>query len=165
MDTVALWIAQGFGVGRIPFAPGTFGALLGFAWFFLLLAFGDPLIFTSGALLGIIISVWSAGRAEIVLGKSDPGSVVIDEIIAIPFCFSGLLLSHPNSEALFHPAYFQNRPLTLFAVFVAFRIFDILKPWPINRSQKLRAGWGITIDDLIAAVFANLIWLAPVFRA
>ena len=151
-------------MGRIPIAPGTFGSLLGFAWFFLLLAFGDSVLFTCGATGGIALSIWSAGRAEKILGKSDPGSVVIDEIIAIPFCFAGLLLTHRDSAPLFHPAYFQNRIGTLVAVFIAFRIFDILKPWPINRSQRLRTGWGITIDDLIAAAYANLIWLVPFFR-
>jgi phosphatidylglycerophosphatase A len=165
VNSFALWIAQGFWTGRIPFAPGTFGSLVGFAWFFLLLAFGEPLIFTSGAIFGIAVSVWSAGRAEKVLGQTDPGSVVIDEIIAIPFCFVGLLLSQIHSTRLFHPAYFQARPGTLMAVFIAFRIFDILKPWPINRSQKVPGGWGITIDDLIAAAYANLIWLLPFFRA
>ncbi|MDB6039134.1 MAG: phosphatidylglycerophosphatase [Verrucomicrobiales bacterium] len=164
MDTFALWIAQGLGVGRIPIAPGTFGSLLGFAWFFLLLGLGDPVLFTGGAIGGIALSIWSAGRAEKILGKTDPGSVVIDEIIAIPFCFAGLLLTHRDSAQLFHPAYFQNHIGTLVAIFIAFRIFDILKPWPINRSQRLRAGWGITIDDLIAAAYANLIWLVPIFR-
>jgi phosphatidylglycerophosphatase A len=164
VNSFALWIAQGLGTGRIPFAPGTFGSLVGFAWFFLLLAFGEPLIFTIGAIVGIAISIWSAGSAEKVLGQTDPGSVVVDEIIAIPFCFTGLLLSQSNSQPFFHPAYFQSRPGTLIAVFVAFRIFDILKPWPINRSQKLPGGWGITVDDLIAAAYTNLIWLLPFFR-
>jgi len=49
-------------------------------------------------------------------------------------------------------------------VFIAFRLVDILKPWPINRSQKLSGGLGITIDDLLAAGFVNLIWLIPAFR-
>jgi len=164
IDTVALWIAQGFGIGRIPFAPGTLGSILGFAWLFLLLAFGEPLIYALGSVFGIILSIWSAGRAEKILGKTDPGSVVIDEIVAIPFCFVGLFISHRNTGTFYHPAYFQNHLGMLVIIFIAFRLFDILKPWPINRSQKLSGGWGITVDDLLAAGYVNLVWLIPIFR-
>jgi phosphatidylglycerophosphatase A len=45
-------------------------------------------------------------------------------------------------------------------VFAAFRLFDILKPWPVRQSQVLPGGWGITIDDLLAAVYVNLLFLA-----
>src|SRR5258706_11863674 len=151
IDAVVLWIAQGFGIGRIPFAPGTFGSMLGFAWFFLLLAFGGPVIYALGSLFGIILSIWSAGRAEKILDQTDPSSVVIDEIVAIPFCFFGLFISHQKTETLYHPAYFQNHLGVLLVIFNLFRLFDILKPWPINRSQKLRGGWGVTIYDLLTA--------------
>ena len=158
IDSVALWIAQGFGIGRIPFAPGTFGSILGLAWFFLLLAFGEPVIYVVGSLLGIVLSIWSDGRAEKIMGRPDPSSVVIDEIVAIPFCFIGLIAVQ---EHAYHPAYFQNRPGILLVIFIVFRLFDILKPWPISRSQGLPGGWGITIDDLLAAGYVNLIWLLP----
>jgi phosphatidylglycerophosphatase A len=164
IDLLALWIAQGFGIGRIPFAPGTFGSLVGFVWFFLLLAFGDELIFIMASAFGIGLSVWSAGRAEKLLGQTDPGSVVIDEIVAIPLCFVGLMLANPNRPEFYHPGYYQRHLGILVAVFIAFRVFDIWKPWPINRTQALPGGWGVTIDDAVAAAFVNLIWLAPGFR-
>src|SRR6266850_1448021 len=77
--TFMLWIAQGFGVGRIPLAPGTFGSLVGVLWFGLLLATGSLWILALSTLLGIALSVWLCGRAEKILGQRDPGSIVLDE--------------------------------------------------------------------------------------
>jgi hypothetical protein len=87
LRAMTLFLAQGFGVGRIPFAPGTFGSVVGFVWFALLLSTGRYELFLAGALGGIGLSVWLAGAAEKILHQKDPPSVVIDEIIAIPLCF------------------------------------------------------------------------------
>ncbi len=157
----ALWIAQGFGVGvYLPFAARHFrlDRLSASSGFFLLLAFGEPMIYGVGSVLGIILSIWAANRAEKILEKPDPSSVVIDEIAAIPFCFIGLLAVQKQAS---HPAYFQNHPSLLLIGFITFRLFDILKPWPVNRSQRLPGGWGITVDDLLAAGYVNLIWMLP----
>ena len=77
-DKAVLWLAQGFGVGRIPWAPGTFGSILGLGWVALTLAPRSPVVFILLNLAAIAVSVWSAGQAERILGKPDPGSVVID---------------------------------------------------------------------------------------
>ena len=82
-----LWIAQGFGIGRIPFAPGTFGSVLGLGWFALLLASGRVWVLATGTVVGLALSVWLCGVAERALGQTDPGSVVLDEIAAMPVCF------------------------------------------------------------------------------
>ena len=82
-----LWIAQGFGIGRVPFAPGTFGSLLGMLWFGLLLMTGSLWLFIGGTVAGIAVSVWLCDVAEKALGETDPGSVVLDEITAVPVCF------------------------------------------------------------------------------
>src|SRR5205823_49959 len=92
MRTLALWIAQGFGIGRIPIAPGTFGSVLGLAWFALLLHTGNLWLYLLGTVLGLALSVWLSGIAEEILQKKDPSSVVIDEIAAIPVCFSGFII-------------------------------------------------------------------------
>src|SRR4030095_10457632 len=86
-DSFILWIAQGFGVGRIPFAPGTFGSLVGLLWFALLLATKRYELYVIGDLAGAGLSCGLTGSAEKILQEKDPSSVVIDEIVAIPFCF------------------------------------------------------------------------------
>jgi phosphatidylglycerophosphatase A len=159
---VKLWIAQGFGVGRIPFAPGTFGSIVGLLWFALLLAAGRLVIFAAGTLLGLAVSVWLCGFAEKVLNQKDPSSVVLDEIAAMPVCFSSWLGVYVwKTGALPGPGYFFSKTnwLLTIGVFAAFRLFDIWKPWPVRHSQELPGGWGITIDDLLAAIYVSLLML------
>jgi len=160
-----LWLAQGFGSGRIPFGPGTWGSLVGLLWFAVLLKFNSPLLFLAGALLGIPLSVWACGEGERILRQKDPGSIVIDEIIAIPICF-GTWLAFLFFQKGFWPApeYFfssENGAMTA-AVFVLFRISDIAKPWPVRQSQSMPGGLGVTVDDVLAAVYVNLV-LLPVW--
>jgi phosphatidylglycerophosphatase A len=159
---VRLWIAQGFGIGRIPFAPGTFGSLVGLIWSGLLLATGHLWSFLFGTILGLVLSVWLCGFAEKVLRKKDPGSVVLDEIAAMPVCFGSWIAlrlwktgAMPGPDSLFS----RNNWLLPLGAFVAFRIFDIWKPWPVHQSQNLAGGWGVTVDDLLAAIYVSLIVL------
>jgi phosphatidylglycerophosphatase A len=157
-----LWIAQGFGVGRIPFAPGTFGSLLGLGWFALLLCARSWLVFAAGAAAGIALSVWLCGEGERRLNQKDPGSVILDEIAAMPLCFAAAMAiagsrqqQWPGPEYFFSAAHGAQTA----GIFVLFRFFDILKPWPVRQSQSWRGGWGITVDDVLAAVYVNLtIW-------
>jgi phosphatidylglycerophosphatase A len=159
---VKLWIAQGFGIGRVPVAPGTFGSFVGVLWFGLLLMTGNIWLFAGGTIAGIALSVWLCGVAEETIGKKDPGSVVLDEIAALPVSFVAwltIVLWHTGSLPSF--AYFfsaRTWPLTL-GVFVASRFFDVAKPWPVRQSQSLPGGWGITIDDVLAAVYVNVVVL------
>src|SRR3989442_6746958 len=87
VSELKLWIAQGFGVGRIPFAPGAFGSLIGVVWFALLLGTGNVWVFTGGATAGIGLSVWLCGAGEKILGEKDASSIVLDEITALPMCY------------------------------------------------------------------------------
>jgi len=157
--TLALWIAQGFGVGRIPVAPGTCGSLVGVLWTALLLATGSPWLYAAGVLAGAAVSVWLCGVAERILGRKDPGSVVLDEIAAVPLCFAGWLgLCLWRTGQMPLPGRLFGRELWLtLGVFGAFRFFDVLKPWPVRQSQALPGGWGITADDLLAALYVNLL--------
>ncbi|MCI0537287.1 MAG: phosphatidylglycerophosphatase A [Verrucomicrobiales bacterium] len=156
----ALFLAQGFGCGKIPFAPGTFGSVLGLGWFALLLWPGSVLILAMGTLGGIALSVRLCGLAEKQLHQRDPSSVVLDEIVAMPICFLGWLVGFwGKHQVLPGPEYFfRNETWLLTAsTFVLFRIFDILKPWPLRQSQALPGGWGVTVDDLLAAVCTAII--------
>ena len=157
-----LWIAQGFGVGRIPVAPGTFGSVVGVLWFGLLLMTGNLWLFAAGTLATIALSVWLCGAAEKILGQTDPGSVVLDEIAAMPVCFSGwvaLLVWKTGAMPAFAHFFTARTWLPTLGVFAAFRLFDVAKPWPVYQSQALPGGWGVTIDDVLAAVYVNAVVL------
>src|SRR5581483_4497437 len=159
---ILLWIAQGFGIGRIPAAPGTFGSVLGLLWFALLLLTGNLWLVLAGMVAGLALSVWVCGVGERVLAEKDPGSVVFDEIDEVTVCFLGwLIIVFSRTGAVPPVEYFLARshwPLVL-GIFTAFRVFDILKPWPVRGSQSLPGGWGVTVDDLLAAVYVNLMVL------
>jgi len=161
-DEFFLWIAQGFDIGRIPIAPGTFGTLVGLLWFAVLLVPGSPTFYLLGTVFGIALSIWLCGEAERILDQRDPGSVVLDEIAAIPVCFLpwiALECAHggvmPCAETFFTGC---GLVLTGF-IFVLFRFFDIAKPWPIAKSQFLPGGLGVTADDILAAIYVAAISL------
>jgi phosphatidylglycerophosphatase A len=151
-DRAALWIAQGFGLGRIPYAPGTFGSALGFAWFLLLLAPGHFALFATAILASFFAAVLCSGIAEEILGQRDPGSIVVDEIIAVPICFLGWMAVDGTMAS---PGAFltEGRWKISLAILLAFRVFDIWKPWPVRPSQRLPGGWGVTVDDVLAALY------------
>lgn len=163
MNSFLLWLAQGFGIGRIPVAPGTFGSVVGLLWFGMLLLAGNLWGFLLGTIISVALSVWLCGVGEKVLKQTDPGSVVFDEIAAIPICFLGWIVVLLCGKGVFpKPDYFISPgvwPLTI-GVFVLFRIFDVWKPWPVRQSQALPGGWGVTTDDVLAAVYVNVVVLA-----
>ena len=164
-----LWLAQGFGVGRIPVAPGTFGSLVGVLWFALLIASGNIWIYVAGTLVGLALSIWLCGAAEKILRQTDPGSVVLDEIAAIPVCFGGwfgFIIWHHGRMAVLDDFFGSREWLLSLGVFALFRLFDVAKPWPVRQSQSLPGGWGVTIDDFLAALYVNVVvlllaWLKP----
>jgi phosphatidylglycerophosphatase A len=133
------FVAFGFGAGLAPRAPGTAGSAVGLlaAWWLLEL----PLAARVGIVAAIIaVGIWVCGESARRLARHDDQRIVLDEI-------AGVLLT---SLAVVEKSLFA-----LALVFVFFRIFDILKPWPIRDvDHSLRGGVGIMLDDLIAAVFA-----------
>lgn len=131
-------IGTGFGSGYMPVAPGTAGSILALIIYFIFPL--DAIYWLSISIMFFIAGIWSSSAIEKDKGK-DPGLVVIDEmvgqwlaVIFLPFSWITLLIG-----------------------FILFRTFDIWKPYPINRSQKLKAGWGIMIDDVLAGVYANIV--------
>jgi phosphatidylglycerophosphatase A len=135
----ALILATWFGSGLAPVAPGTLGTLAGAPLVLLVGRLG-----TVQALLFVIafiaLAVWSAGMTGRMLARKDPSPVVVDEV-------AGFLLT------LF------LMPLSLAHVclgFFLFRLFDIFKPFPIKKLEKLKGGPGIVADDLLAGIYANL---------
>lgn len=155
--------AEGFGLGRAPVLPGTCGTLLGLPWTAALLATGSVWAFALGTLAGLGVSAWAAGAAERELGRHDPPSVVVDEFTALPLAFLPLVIEDALVHGILpgvgtflarHGAWW---PLLLFALF---RVFDIWKPWPAHAAQRLPGGWGVTADDVVAALYAGgAVWL------
>ena len=166
MDRLALWVAQGFGTGRIPIAPGTFGSLVGILWTLLLIKTGSLWWYLAGTVAGLLLSVWLCSISERILKQKDASSVVLDEITSVPICF----VVHVAAEWLHRGALpaaelYLQRPLlyltlTLFALF---RVFDIVKVWPAGPAERWPGGWGITADDVVAAVYVVLLSCVFVF--
>ena len=133
------FIAFGFGAGLAPYAPGTFGSVVGVvaAWWLLEL----PLVARIAVVLGVIaFGIWLCGESARRLKAHDDQRIVFDEI-------AGVLLT---SLAVVEKTFFA-----LALVFVFFRVFDIWKPWPIRDvDHSLHGGLGIMLDDLIAALYA-----------
>ena len=162
VDAAILFLAEGFGSGRISFGPGTWGSLVGVLWLAVLLRMPDPLwagILALGA-IGIAIPICS--RAERILGREDPGSVVLDEIVAVPLTFLGPLVVLGTWPAASGVAELSHRFWPEWVVgFLAFRVFDIAKPGPIRRIQNLPSGWGVVADDVLAALAAAVLTAVP----
>ena len=136
-EKIAFVLSTWFGSGLVPFASGTCGTLAAVPLILLLDSLGirDNVL---TVLIAVVIAVWSSGRTRVLLGKSDPSEVVIDEVV-------GLLLAM---------ALLPKTWLALCLCFVLFRFFDILKPFPIKQLETLKGGFGIVMDDLFAGLYA-----------
>jgi phosphatidylglycerophosphatase A len=139
-NSIILFIAQGAYSGRVRFAPGTAGTLVGVLLYFLIMGL-SPMRYLALCLLIAIIGTWIAGKAEKQLGQTDAPSIVIDEIAG--FLITMFML--PPSWGF------------IIAGFLLFRFFDILKPWPLKRLQDLHGGVGIMLDDIGAGIYANIV--------
>ena len=145
-DRLALWTATLGPVGRFPLTPGTAGsAVAALAAPYLFLPLGPAgrvlalaLVFAAGAL--------AAGRAERLLGRKDPGPVVIDEVLGQWLALSPLATAEP---------------WPMLAAFALFRVLDMTKPPPIRQSEHwLPGGYGIMLDDALAGALAALVlWM------
>jgi len=135
--SIILFLAQGLGSGRAPWAPGTFGTLPGVVLYWVLadLPVSRYLVLTAALfLLGIPL----CGHAARALGRSDPPSVVWDEMVGYLVTMAAV----PPSG------------LGVVAGFALFRLFDIWKPWPIGLiDRRVQGGLGIMLDDLVAGLF------------
>ena len=159
-DRGILWLAEGFGSGRLRPGPGTWGSLVGCILTVPVLTL--PLwMAVSVTLAALLLAVPVCSRAEALLGKTDPGSVVLDEIVAIPLTLlplkaGGLLGVVSSGDLTVLPAH----ALWWAAAFALFRVLDIGKPGPIGALQHLPRGWGIVMDDVAAGLITGLLLLA-----
>ena len=139
LDKLTLFLGTGAGFGYAPILPGTFGSLWGIAiaW---VLQQSELAMSSSAAILAVLFCLGApiCARAAALIGKPDPGAVVYDEYVTLPWVF------------LVVPLTWQTGLIG----FLSFRVFDIVKPWPIKRLERLPGGWGIVADDLGAALLA-----------
>ena len=138
MKRPIMWLATGFGAGLSPVAPGTAGSLVGVLFYLAMAGLVLPLYLGLVLVLGII-GIWVCGRAGRALAVSDHPSIVWDEIV-------GLLITMAAT-----PPSWQ----ALVAGFALFRLFDILKPWPVGRIDRgVKGGLGVMLDDVMAGLYA-----------
>ena len=150
MHALALFIATAAYSGYVPVAPGTAGSVVGVMLFVLMRATGRPLLEVAVVIAVVAGGVWAASVGERHFGRRDPRTVVIDEVAGmlitlfwLPISWSGAVIG-----------------------FVAFRGFDIVKPFPARAAEALPRGWGVMADDVVAGLYAHLTvrllaWLAP----
>ena len=131
-------------LGRKLPAPGTWGSLAGLLYFAVFFQHASIAVILIASAVGGYLAVALCGEAEVRLRKTDPGEIVLDEVVAIPLCFLGW-----RALLGIAPAW-----VLLIAGFALFRLFDIMKPFGIRRLQRLPAGWGVVADDFAAALVA-----------
>jgi len=156
---IILLVAEGFGTGLSPVAPGTCGSIIGLLWFLLLIAFQNFWLYIIGSVVGIFASIYLCDVAENILKTKDPPRVVLDEIVAVPLCYIGWIILAKTSAMPALSYFFSGKKLIPFlGIFITFRLLDALKPFPINIIQRLNGGLGIVADDILAAILTTVIW-------
>lgn len=134
-------LALGFGSGLSPKGPGTAGTVVGVAFYWPLAGVAQP-VYLALVAAAFLVGVWLCGRTAAALGEHDHPAIVWDEIV-------GYLVT---------VAFVEPGLLAAVLGFIAFRIFDIFKPWPINLlDRRVHGGLGIMLDDLLAAVFGIIV--------
>jgi len=139
MRKVYYIIATVFGLGRLPLCPGTWGSLAGLVFCIFLNRY--PLIYSIFFFLTFFIGLIAAGKVESDSAEKDPGYIVIDEFACIFPVFFIIPLKIPY----------------LLTGFVLYRLFDIIKVPPARAFEKIKGGWGIMLDDLVAGIYSGVI--------
>ncbi|MBK6407811.1 MAG: phosphatidylglycerophosphatase A [Holophagales bacterium] len=154
---LATFLATGLGSGLLPKAPGTWGSVLA-------VLLGEGLFQVVGlvgvvglAAVSTVAGVPVSGRVAALRGRKDPGEIVVDEIAGQAIALAGLHAMLPAGA----PDPLRWGLVAL--AFLLFRVFDILKPGPVDRVQSLPGGWGVMADDLLAGALAGILVGAAAF--
>jgi phosphatidylglycerophosphatase A len=137
---LAVFLATAGYSGYFPIAPGTVGSAVGLLVYLLVWWTASPVVETALMLALFAAGVWAGTIAERYFGGIDPGPVVLDEVV-------GMLIT-----LAFIPVGVSGA----IAGFVLFRVFDVIKPFPAGRLERLHGGFGVMADDAMAAIYANL---------
>lgn len=137
----ATWLATWFGFGFARPAPGTWGTLGAMPFGIILLIFGGKIALAISILLVFLIGLWAARKFEDMADVHDSSIIVIDEVAGVWITLLASTLS----------------PLSIVLAFVLFRVFDVLKPWPISWLDRNCSGaFGVMIDDVAAGIMAAI---------
>ena len=140
IDAAATLVATGLGSGFSPVAPGTAGSLVGLA-LFVPLAHRPWPVQLGAAVAVTLVGALAGGRLATLVGRKDPGLVVVDEVAGQWITLLALPLT----------------PIVALSGFLLFRAMDIVKPWPARDLERLPGGWGIMADDVAAGIYAHLL--------
>lgn len=142
----SLMISTWFYSGLIPFAPGTFGSIaaLPFAW--LILENAGIVGLANATLIVFVIGLMTTKTYVSETGKTDPGEVVVDEVVGQWIvCLAIIDNQHPGQYLL---------------ALLAFRVFDIMKPWPVTIFDKRHDAFGVMMDDVVAGIMGAAVLIA-----
>ncbi len=140
-------LATWFGSGLLPRAPGTWGSLAALPFAYAITLAGGPWALLAAVVAVFLAGLWASGIYATASGIHDPGQVVIDEVAGqwltlVPVAFTPVALD----------------PVLYGVAFIAFRVFDVLKPWPVSYFDRhLPDAWGIMTDDIAAGIYAGAI--------
>jgi phosphatidylglycerophosphatase A len=140
-DWIAVVIATAGGAGFAPKAPGTAGSVAGVAIYLLLDRGGAAVYYVHAIIFFFIIGVWASSRVEHLWGQ-DAQRIVIDEVVGQMITF-GMAAGRYSLSALY-----------VVLGFGLFRLFDIVKPFPIRHLEQFKGGFGVMLDDVGAGFFA-----------
>jgi len=135
-----IFIASGLGAGFSPVVPGTMGTLIAIPIYYFISSISFPL-YELTLVAFFFFSSWVAEQAEQYWEKKDDRRIVIDEIM-------GFLVTM---------LWVTKTPLSIVSGFVLFRIFDILKPFPIRHLERVKSGFGVVLDDVLAGIYSNIL--------
>jgi len=139
-------IASVFGIGYFPVASGTVMSIIAVPFAMYIARHGGGVVLVAASLLVFVIGIWACGAHVRATGREDPSECVIDELAGQWLACAGICFTP------FYPS------VTAFALtFLLFRLFDVLKPWPISAAEKLPGGLGVMADDMVAGLFAAII--------
>ena len=140
MTRLAVFLATAAYTGYFPVAPGTVGSGVGLAVYAVVWWTGSPLVEVAAIVLLFAAGVWAGTVAERYFGGIDPGPIVLDEVVGMLITLAFIPVGWPAA----------------LAGFFLFRFFDVIKPFPAGRLEKLHGGLGVMADDAMAAVYANV---------
>ena len=153
MSSLSSLLATFFGIGRIPFASGTFASAAALPFGVLLVIGGLPPLVIA-VLVAIAVGIWACGEHAKKLGVSDPSECVLDEVAGQWIALVPIALyARPYDWYLYVIGFFL------------FRLFDIAKFWPMSAAEELPGGLGVMADDVLAGMIAAaLLWVALAYR-
>lgn len=152
-ERIAFVLATWFGSGLIKPAPGSWGSLAALPFAFFFIHFNNNILYISVIIAVFLIGMWATAVYSAQAQKDDASEIVIDEVV--------------GQWIALWPWLFLVQP-TIWgfgAAFLLFRLFDILKPWPVSLADRRHDAWGVMLDDVVAGLMAALLSWGIIYHA